>query len=717
MNQHLHTEIDTARKLEAMLKVSNSILGYHEFEILLKNVDEILHDLVEYDIINLFTYNESTGDGLIYYPGFIFEEISEHPKAVFTFADGPSFWVWKNQKPLINCIEDYEKKYPKVLPYRRGEGIQTSCVVPLTTPQKRVGTLEFLSRKKDAFVNQKEIPFIQFIANQVAIVIDNALIYRKIKTSEENLARERNRLQTLLDVTNAAFSQYDTKSLIREISLQIHRVFGAEFCGLILHNAATGELHWEAVHQVDMEFCLDLRHMPLQTGPVEAQCFTDRRPYKVDAAMMDVMCRQSDLAALLCKEGIRSFCTLPLSFHLESLGLLIVGHRVQKVLEDDSLQLLTEISKQVSMAVSNIQAYRKIVQLQKKLSSEKLYLEKEIKSQYNFGEIIGQSKKMQSLYQQIEVVAETDATVLILGETGTGKELIARTIHECSLRRKHTLIKVNSSSIPTNLFESDLFGHEKGAFTGAIQQKIGRFEMAHLGTLFLDEVGDILLESQPKLLRALQEQEFERLGGTRPIHVDVRIIAATNRNLLRMVDEGEFRSDLYYRLNIFPIKVPPLRERKEDIPMLIYYFVEKYAQKLRRNIKTIPEEIIESFMQMPWPGNVRELGHVIERAVVISKGPMLQMPQDVLSNFFPVANQEIPLRPMFQTPVQPSSPKEGATLHDMERRHILNILHECNGVIGGDKGAAARLGLKRTTLHAKMKRLGIVRNRTEFYNI
>ena len=481
-----------------------------------------------------------------------------------------------------------------------------------------------------------------------------------------------------------------------------------------MHDAATGVLYWDAVHQVNRKYGLNVRHTPLQTGPVLDQCIADRRHYKVDAAMMDMMCRQSDLAALLCKEGIRSFCTLPLSFHSEALGLLIVGHQTVDAIEDDSLQLLTEIARQVSMAISNIQAYRKIMQLQKKLNSEKLYLEEEIKLQYNFGEIIGQSKTMHSLYQQIEAVAETDATVLILGETGTGKELIARAIHDCSFRKKHTLVKVNCSAIPANLFESDLFGHEKGAFTGAIQQKIGRFEMAHMGTLLLDEVGDIPLDLQPKLLRALQEQEFERLGGTRPIHVDVRIIAATNCNLLNMVAEGDFRSDLYYRLNVFPIKVPPLRERKNDIPMLVYYFIEKYARKLRRDIKSIPDEIMESLMQMPWPGNVRELEHVIERAVVISKGPMLQMPQDVLTNYFPVANQEMPLKTMFVTNVAPSSAQKSATLHDTERRHILNILNECNGVIGGANGAAARLGLKRTTLHAKMKRLGIIRNHTQF---
>ena len=322
---------------------------------------------------------------------------------------------------------------------------------------------------------------------------------------------------------------------------------------------------------------------------------------------------------------------------------------------------------------------------------ERRYLEEELQTEYRFEEIIGESRALKRVLKQVETVAREEATVLILGETGTGKELIARAIHELSLRRERTFVKLNCSAIPAGLLESELFGHEKGAFTGALAQKIGRLELAHEGTLFLDEIGDLPLELQPKILRALQEREFDRLGGTKTIPVNVRLIAATNRNLAKMVASREFRSDLYYRLKVFPIEIPPLRERREDIPVLVNYFVHKHSRRMNRQIATVPKDTMEILQNWSWPGNVRELENFMERAVILTRGPILRAP---------VAELKVPDEP--DLGLDPN-------LENAEREHILRVLREAKGMIGGPKGAAERLGLKRTTLNSKMKKLRITR--------
>lgn len=327
----------------------------------------------------------------------------------------------------------------------------------------------------------------------------------------------------------------------------------------------------------------------------------------------------------------------------------------------------------------------------KRSEQQKTYLEEELEISHQFDEIVGESPELKRILKQVEDVATTDATVLILGETGTGKELIARAVHRLSSRRDHAFVKLNCSAIPSGLLESELFGHEKGAFTGAIAQKIGRLELAHQGTFFLDEVGDLPPELQPKILRALQEKEFERVGGTRTIPVNVRLVAATNRDLAKMVSAGQFRSDLYYRLRVFPVTVPPLRDRREDIPLLVRYFLASHSKRMGRHIETIPTETINALVKWHWPGNVRELENFIERSVILSPGPVLHAP---------LAELEA---------VEESSGRADTNLEAAEREHILRVLRECEGMIGGANGAAERLGLKRTTLNSKMKKLGIKR--------
>lgn len=322
---------------------------------------------------------------------------------------------------------------------------------------------------------------------------------------------------------------------------------------------------------------------------------------------------------------------------------------------------------------------------------EKEYLEEELITSHQFDEIIGDSPGLKRVLKQVEDVANTDATVLILGETGTGKELIARAIHRLSTRRDHAFVRLNCSAIPTGLLESELFGHEKGAFTGAIAQKIGRLELAHQGTFFLDEVGDLPLELQPKILRALQEKEFERVGGTRTIPVNVRLVAATNRDIARMVKQGQFRSDLYYRLHVFPITLPPLRERRDDIPLLVHYFLSNHSKRMGRHIETIPSGTMQALVKWPWPGNIRELENFIERSVILTQGSVLRAPLAELESGEVSGESAVP------------------DLESADREHILRILRQCKGMIGGASGAAARLGLKRTTLNSKIKKLGIRR--------
>jgi formate hydrogenlyase transcriptional activator len=366
------------------------------------------------------------------------------------------------------------------------------------------------------------------------------------------------------------------------------------------------------------------------------------------------------------------------------------------------VSLLGDVAGQVAIAVANTLAYREISALKDRLTEEKLYLEDEITLQKDFKQIVGTSHALSSVLRQIRTVAPTDATVLLLGETGTGKELLARALHDASRRRSQTFVRVNGAALPSNLIESELFGYEKGAFTGATTSKIGRFELAHRGTLFLDEVGEIPLDVQPKLLRALQEQEFERLGSTRTQKVDVRLVAATNRDLNQMVAAGTFRSDLYYRLSVFPIFVPPLRERPEDIAPLVHHFIRKFSREIGRTIDTIPAASMDALQKWPWPGNIRELENVIERAVILSPGGSLQVPASAFQGGPPVPR---PAAPGAGTPQAgpDTSYREG------EREMILKALRETGGIIAGPDGAAARLGLKRTTLHSKMRKLGIER--------
>src|SRR6266700_4443457 len=388
---------------------------------------------------------------------------------------------------------------------------------------------------------------------------------------------------------------------------------------------------------------------------------------------------------------MRSGCWVPLIHHGEAVGVLATARHFEAAFSRQEVDMLTQIAGQVAIAVSNATVLRQVSELRDRLSQEKRYLEEEIDLENRFEDIVGESSSLRQVLKQIETVAPTDATVLIQGETGTGKELLARSIRRLSPRRDRTFVKLNCAAIPAGLLESELFGHEKGAFTGAIARKMGRLELAHEGTLFLDEIGEMPLELQPKLLRAIQEREIERLGGGRPIPVNVRLIAATNRDLTAMVAEKLFRSDLYYRLKVFPIFAPPLRERVSDIVLLARHFIAVHGRRMGKVIESIPDATMKALIRWPWPGNIRELENFLERCVILTRGPVL---------YAPLAELETP------QPVEDAQPSE-PTLHEAEVDHILRVLRETRGQIGGDDGAAARLGLKRTTLNSKLSKLGI----------
>jgi formate hydrogenlyase transcriptional activator len=509
--------------------------------------------------------------------------------------------------------------------------------------------------------------------------------------AQEQLRRERDRLRLLLDVNNAVVSHLDLEHLFTAVSACLRQVIRHDGSSLLLSDAETNQ--WR-IHVLDFSRNESFIEEGTTETPVQSPCsaaIAKREPALFREADLQAMAEESEIARRLLGRGVKSFCSLPLLSHNRVLGALNVGRTEDNGFTVEEVELLSQVAQQVAIAVDNALAYKEIAQLKNKLAEEKLYLEREIQTDYNFEEIVGESRPLRHVLKQVRTVAPTDSTVLILGETGSGKELIARALHNLSGRRGRTFVKLNCAAIPTGLLESELFGHERGAFTGAISAKIGRFELADHGTIFLDEVGDIPLELQVKLLRVLQEQEFERLGGTRTIRVNVRVVAATHRDLALMIEDRTFRSDLYYRLNVFPIVVPPLRDRTEDIPMLVRHFVQKFALRMKKSIEAVPAEAMKALQAYPWPGNVRELENFIERAVILTPGHALVVP--------PIEVK------------RPANDGGGASLEQVERDHILKALRDSNWIIGGRHGAAARLDMKRTTLQSKMQKLGIARPR------
>jgi PAS domain S-box-containing protein len=496
----------------------------------------------------------------------------------------------------------------------------------------------------------------------------------------------------LAELSGLVLANVDVSKMLGAFSAGINRVVPHDLATIGLYDEVTGKLRDQFL-AAEGDAIAGPHEVVLDLGASPAgYAFQNRQPLILNQSNCGTFPHES--VEHFTRAGMKSGIWVPLIHRERILGTLAVASRKDNVYTQHDADVLTQVAGQVAMAVNNALAFKQIAELRERLSQEKEYLESGTDLENRYDDIIGESTELRRVLKDIETVAPTDATVLIQGESGTGKELLARAIHRLSPRSERTFIKLNCAAIPAGLIESELFGHEKGAFTGALNRKVGRLELAHEGTLFLDEIGEMPLDLQPKLLRALQEREIERLGGSKTISVNIRLIAATNRDLAKMVAEKTFRADLYYRLKVFPVFAPSLRERTSDIPILVQHFVSKHSRRMGKTIETIPSETMDALMRWSWPGNIRELENFLERAVILTRGPKL---------FAPLAELEAPEE-------VPADVAQNPTLYEAEREHILRALRDSNGQIGGEDGAAARLGLKRTTLNSKLKKLGIERS-------
>src|SRR5215831_5724146 len=615
-----------SNQYQALLEISEAIAVHRNLNELFRDLAQRLPRIVPFDFINLVLHDPAL-EVMRLHTVVVPETSTIKPGLELPIDQSPAGLVWQSQQAFTADVEDAatESRFPRLTPLLRENGVQSYCVVPLTTALRRLGAMGFGSLHRRVYA-EVEVNFMRQVARQVAVAVDNVLHDESARSAHQQLTHERDRVRLLLEVNNAVVSHLSLDHLFPAVSACLRNVIQHDGSALVLYDEATRRYR---VHVLSFA----RNESFIEEGVADSDCktparmaMTSRRPTMLGDQDLKRLAQESQCAKYWVAEEIRTFCSVPLLFHDRVLGALDIGRRSEDTFSPEEIELLGEIAKQIAIAVENARTYREISELKDRLAKENLYLEEEVRTEHNFAEIVGESAVLRRVLKEVETVAPTASTVLICGETGTGKELVARALHDLSPRRDRTFVKLNCAAIPTGLLESELFGHEKGAFTGAITQKVGRFELAHQGTLFHDEVGDIPPELQPKLLRALQEQEFERLGSTRTIRVDVRLVAATNRDLARMVAEGRFRSDLYYRLNVFPVVLPPLRERREDIPTLVRHFAQRFARRMGRQIETIPAAVLDALVRYPWPGNIREIQNVIERAVILSPGPALQIP-------------------------------------------------------------------------------------------
>jgi formate hydrogenlyase transcriptional activator len=699
-----------AERYEALLRISGALASCGDPQELARVVADQLRELISFDHLDILIFKENSNE--IEWQGWGTEPI--------TFPDLPveetsSWHVYNTQEPCHITDWEADGVLPRLKRLLENGGPKIGSVirVPLSTPHRRLGTLGIASRDRNAY-RSEDVGFLQLVSRGVALAIDDVLNLRKSRTARLELERQNTRLKLLLDLTNQITSNLDLTELLRAVSGSVRQVMECDVVAISLVDSESGRFRIYALDFPDSKGLLHEELITSHNGPT-MRAFETLKPVIVN--QFDPAEFGPEAAQIVLGEGLKTLCVAPLVNRGRAIGVLGLARKNDTFFSEPDAEFLTEVAGQVAIAIENALAYREISELKEKLSQEKLYLEEEIRSELNFEHIIGSSPALKHVLELVETVASSDSTVLLLGDTGTGKELIARSLHEHSQRRDRTFVKLNCAAIPTGLLESELFGHEKGAFTGAISQKIGRLELAHQGTLFLDEVGDIPIEIQPKLLRALQEREFERLGSTQTRKVSVRLVAATNRDLEKMIGAREFRSDLYYRLNVFPIRIPPLRERKEDIPVLVRHFVNRFARQMQKHIETIPAATMKALTNWEWPGNIRELENFVERAVILTRGKSLEAPITELrksgaDSTAPNHNgtQDEISRIVRETinEISKGNTKSAAKEHDeKERQAIMTILRETKGRVGGADGAAARMAINRTTLISRIKKFGI----------
>ena len=671
-------------RYEALIRVSQAIGALRDPQDLFRAMAAELRHVINFDGMVVAQYDEAANE-VVWHASQLCDQEGPVLKPRCPTNETVTKWVYERQTPLVIPSLREETRFPSTTSFLVERGFESLCALPLTTVHRRIGSIGLASKQVDAF-SQEEVRFLTLVAGQVALAIDDALNFETSRTAQTALQHKNERLKLLLELNNTLVSNLQLRDLLKALSASIRPVMNCDGVAVVLPDSDGKQLHFAAFD------------FPLMTAKVHE---SKNIPADGDSQIArvfrtgEVLSESEDIDPMAKAEGVQSLCHIPLVSRKRTLGVLSLARLTPIAFSSRDLEFLRLVANQVAIAVENALAYDEIAELKDRLAQEKVYLEDEIRSELNFEEIVGRSASLRSVLQDIETVAPTDSTVLIYGETGTGKELIARAIHNLSTRGKNAFVKLNCAAIPTGLLESEMFGHEKGAFTGAVAQRIGRFELANHGTVFLDEIGEIPLELQPKLLRVLQEREFERLGSSRTLRTDARLIAATNRDLTAMVESREFRADLFYRLNVFPVQVPPLRDRQDDIPLLVRHFVQQFSRRMGKVVDTIPSDAMNVLVHYHWPGNIRELQNLVERAVILSTGPVLRVPLDDLRL------QSAP----------PAATQKAGTLEDAERRHILQALDAADWVISGPKGAAAALGLKRSTLQARMEKLGIRRAR------
>ena len=594
----------------------------------------------------------------------------------------------EQQEPVfLPDVSQEMLKHPELAPFAAQSVGRSTYVFPVSTAQQQYGLLAVTKERGQDFVRE-DVELLRSLTSHVAVALECALARDNAELYQRQVVKERDRLRLLLEINNHIVSKLDINELFRSASASLRTYFRNDFTGFWLIDKQSNQL-----------LCIVL-DFPSGKGSLTAVLnselsVSDHEKLRAHVPELLSIDEIEGLPARIVEklkaESITSMAIAPMVTAGGPLGVLAMGSRQPDNFGQEDLDLLSQVSNQIALAVDNAIAYGRVTEARDRLEEERLYLESEIRSEYNFEDIVGKSAALRKVRDQVAIVAPTQSSVLLHGETGTGKELFARAIHNISPRRERTFVRLNCAAIPSGLVESELFGHEKGAFTGALMQKKGRFELADHGTLFLDEIGDISLDLQPKLLRALQEHEFERLGSTKTIRVDVRLIAATHRDLQAMIRNNQFREDLFYRLNVCPIEIPPLRERREDIPLLVHYFVLRHSRQMQKRIKSVPKQAMEALVNADWPGNIRQLENFIERCVIFTQGDELNV-----------------LRAELKKPavrVASAAP----SFEQAERQAIIDALIAASGRIAGKGGAAERLGLKRTTLQNKMQKLNISR--------
>ena len=676
-------------RLRTLLDINNAIITKLSRDELFSAISEVLARIIKFDRLALSIYDPGV-DALriVTYTGPYHREDYTPIGRVLALRDSPAGWAFLNRKPLL-CPDLETARQSSSEERAYGHGFRSLCAFPLIVRGKSIGAITVGSLTRFQYT-QADTEFLMEVANQIAIAIDNMNSYEEIATLNKTITETAERRRTLLAINNAIISNLTQESLFHAISQALRHLVPFDRIAIFLHDPQKNVLR---LFILESALAVTRYAVGLEWVPEESHAgwaFRHQHPL----LRRDVEKERSyPTEDLLLADGVRSYVVVPLIVRGVSIGTLNLNSATPNQYSEADAFFLQEVAAQVALAVENMKSYEEIATLKAKVEAENVYLQEEIKTEYNFEEIIGQSAPLRQLLRKLEQVAPTEATVLIQGETGTGKELLARAIHNLSPRKEHPLVKVNCGAIPAGLVESELFGHEKGAFTGALQQRAGRFELADGGTIFLDEVGELPSDTQTKILRVLQEGEFERVGSSKAIKVNVRVIAATNRDLREAVKSGLFRSDLFYRLNVFPMTAPPLRERQSDIPLLVAFFLSKYAKRLGKDIQGVSKDTMDRLTKYAWPGNIRELQNLIERAVVVAEGPILRIDDAMLGLEASPAGQSL------------------QALEDVERAHIIRTLMETNWVIHGSRGAASILGINPSTLRSRMQKLGINKTR------